>query len=173
MMTSPGAFLARHLEAYPWPLSLLVSSAAFGLFFFQTGLDLQHVGHTDLAGSMTLAALGVLVGSLGLMGIALVAWLLTRIGGGQRSLAWAVKAFALGYSPTLVYCLCGLACNLFLGWNTALAFGVTGFLWAFGPMLASLRELTANKTRWSVTIATSCGLVLLLLWDFLCRQGGI
>lgn len=166
MMTSPGAFLTQHVDAYPWPLCLLMSAAAFGLFLCQAELDLGRVGATH----RTLATLVFETAYFGIVVVvilAAVAWGLSRIGGGHRSFRWTIKAFALGFSPALVYGLCGLVCNVGLGWNTALAFGVTGFVWTLRPMLATLRELTGSRTRWSITVATVCGWILMQFVDAL------
>ena len=63
-----------------------------------------------------------------------------------------------------MYGLLGLLANLLLGWNTALAFGITGVLWALGPMLAAVKELTAGKTWVSIVVSTVCGALVLLGW---------
>ena len=76
----------------------------------------------------------------------------------------AVRAFALAYSAALVYVVIGLLFNLFFGWNTAVAFGVTGVLWALGPMIAVLKGMVGGRSWPATLLATACGLMVLLGW---------
>ena len=50
--------------------------------------------------------------------------------------------------------MAGLVFNLFFKWNTSLAFGVTGVLWALGPIMAVFRQLSKGKIAGSVVFAT-------------------
>lgn len=70
----------------------------------------------------------------------------TPFGGKSGGLGEAVRAFALAYSAALVYVVIGLLFNLFFGWNTAVAFGVTGVLWALGPMIAVLKGMVGGRS---------------------------
>ena len=58
----------------------------------------------------------------------------------------------------------GLLFNLFFGWNTAVAFGVTGVLWALGPMIAVLKGMVGGRSWPATLLATACGLMVLLGW---------
>ncbi|MBL8242915.1 MAG: hypothetical protein JNL89_01930 [Rhodanobacteraceae bacterium] len=166
-MAAPGEILRRHAGALPAPWALGVSGTAFALFFAQTGIDLHRGQPWDAA---ALAALGVLASGgalLGVIGVALLAvaaWLLTRPFGSEAGLAWTLRAFALAFSPTLVYGVCGLAAQLLLGWPAALAFGVTGYLWALGPLHAAISELSGGRAVVDAILTTALGGLLLLAW---------
>jgi hypothetical protein len=175
MFVNPGAALKGAFTEVSPPFALGVSGAAFGLFFLQTGLDLLRAGQPTLprlalsgpVGVVGLCLLGILYGTLGVAFVAGIAWALTRPIGGTFALGWTVRAFALGYSPALVYALLGVIANVALGWNTAVAFGVTGVLWALGPMIAALREMLGGRVGVSVALATLCGGLVLYGWAFL------
>lgn len=162
--TNPRAVFQEHLSAVPAPVCLLISGLAFALFYLQTGLDVGRKSPTGMAYALALAALGLAVGTVGIGLLALVAWLFARPCGRGQSLGWAVRAFGLSYSPALIYAGLGVAANLLLHWNTSLAFGVTGVLWALGPMLVAIREMTGQRTGLSVMIATICGALMLVGW---------
>lgn len=171
MIINPGAVLKTSMERFPWPLALTVSGLAFLLFFLQTGLDLGRAGHADNHRIAVLAFTGLLYGTLGIALVGSAAWLLTRpFHQPPRAVGWVVRAFCLGYSAALVYGVLGLGANLLLGWNTAIAFGVTGVLWALGPMTGTIKELIADKPWVAVAVATLCGGVVLFGWAWL---GGI
>jgi hypothetical protein len=146
-------------------VALGVSGAAFGLFFLQTGLDLLRVGQPTLprlamtgnAGVVGLCLLGIAYGTLGVVFLAAIAWIATRPLGATIALEATVRAFAFGYCPALVA----------FGWNTALAFGVTGVLWALGPMIATLREMLGGQTWPGVILATILGGLTLFGWAYL------
>ncbi len=164
IFTSPRAVFQEHLAAVPAALCLLVSGLAFALFYLQTGLDLGRKAPNGMAYALALGVLGLAMGSVGVGLLALVAWLLARPCGGGQPLGWAVRAFGISYSPALIYAILGVAANLWLHWNTSLAFGVTGVLWALGPMLVAIREMTGQRTGLSVFIATICGALMLVGW---------
>ena len=50
-------------------------------------------------------------------------------------------------------------------WKTSVAFGVTGVLWAIGPMMITIRELTGGKNSLSVPIAAIVSAVVLISWS--------
>lgn len=171
MIINPGAVLKTSMARFPWPLAMTVSGLAFLLFFLQTGLDLGRAGHADQQRITVLALTGLLYGTLGIALLAAAAWLLTRpFHQPARDVGWVVRAFCLGYSAALIYGVLGLGANLLLGWNTAIAFGVTGVLWALGPMTGTIKELIADKPWVAVAVATLCGGVVLFGWAWL---GGI
>ena len=167
MMVSPGQVLAKGLGKISWPFALSVSGAAFALFFFQTGLDRTHVNAISTARCGMLALLGAAYGTAGIAAIGLVAWALSKFIGGDQPPGWVIRAIALSYSSGLVYGAIGLVFNLFFKWNTSLAFGVTGVLWALGPMMAVFRQISKGKIAGSVALATICGALVLLGWGAL------
>ena len=167
VLLNPGGARAGDIAFIPWTLTLLVSGAAFGLFFLQTGLDRLDAGTADRAGLGLLVALGCVFGTLGVLSLALVAWILLSLGGGKAAPKDVIRAFALAYSPTLVAVSLGLVAHLLLGWRTAVAFGVTGVLWAVGPINSTLRRMSGGKTLLSLALASVCGALLLLGWGLL------
>ena len=166
VMFNPGGLLQEQLSTVGWAKTLLIPGLAFSLFFMQTGLD-QNLDGTK---TLFLTFLGLLYGTVGVIFISLIAWVGSRIFGGKTKATSAIRSFALAYSPTLVYVGLGFFANIFFGWRTAIAFGVTGLLWALGPMITSLRQMTGGKTAASITLAIICGTLLLLGWSVL---GGI
>jgi len=167
MMVSPGQVLAQGMSKIPWPFALSVSGTAFAVFFFQTGLDRHHVGPVGWLHCCLLALLGAVYGTAGIAGVALVAWAVSRLIGGTQTPEWVIRAVALSYSSTLVYGAVGLVFNLLFRWNTSISFGVTGVLWALGPMMTVFRKLTNGKIVHSVALATLCGALVLLGWGLL------
>jgi hypothetical protein len=178
---NPGAAVAGALADTSPVFALAVSGSAFALFFLQTGLDEARGGLTaipplglgDAAGVVALTAIGALYGTIGLALVALIAWGIVRLAGDALHLASpitpgaAVRAFALGYAPALLYCLFGLVCNVGLGWRTSIAFGVTGLLWAIGPAIATLRRMLDGRVWPSVILATLVGGAMLAGWAYL------
>ena len=167
VMMSPGSIIEGMVGQTSWAAALAVSGLAFALFFFQTGLDKARVSGGGVQGAAILGAAGIFYGTLGVALVGALAWVLSRPFGGQRSLSWVIRAFSVSYSPALIYAGLGLPFNLLLGWNTAVAFGVTGLLWALGPMVSTIRSMTDGRTGVSVVLATVCGGVLLYGWSFL------
>jgi len=167
MMADPTAVLRSRLQEVALPWVFAVSGSAFALFFLQTGLDLSRAHRASGAKVLLLTAEGALCGTVGVVAIAWVAWVICGMFGGARPLPWVVRAFALGYSPALVYSALGLVANVALGWNTAIAFGVTGVLWALGPMTAAIKLMMAQRLVVAATIVTLCGGALLFTWGLL------
>lgn len=167
MMLNPGAVLKKTVSKIPWPFSLSISALAFMLFFMQTGLDLMRIGLKDIKFVLLLSFEGFLFGSVGIALLAVIAWGLTKVFKGNKSIGWAISAFGLGYCSTLIFTILGLFFSLVLHWNTSVAFGVTGVLWATGPMIASIKEMSRGSTTLSVIVATICSGLLLLGWSLL------
>jgi hypothetical protein len=165
IITNPGILLKNHLQRYSWQWALGVSGLAFMLFFMQTSLDVNRAGYADGAYIIGMTFTGLLYGTVGVALFALLAKLLVRSSGKTHTTEWAVKAFGLGYAPALVYTFCGLLANIFLGWNTAITFGIPGVLWATRPMTATLQEMTGGKKILSLVIALTFGLILFLAWS--------
>jgi hypothetical protein len=169
IMAAPAAVLRRHAASMPAPLALAISACAFALFFAQTAIDLHRGGPWDAAALVSLLLLvgsGAVIGSVGVGLLALLAFALSRPFATETKLGWTLRAFGLAYSPTLVYALCGLLVQLLLGWPTAIAFGVTGYLWALGPLHAAISELTGQRAWPSALLTTLVGTALLLAWAF-------
>lgn len=167
MMINPGSVLKKAVAGIAWPLSLSISGVAFMLFFMQTGLDLWRNGIKEFGFVVLLSGEGLLLGSAGIAFLALLAWGITKLFKGNKSLGWAISAFGLGYCSTLIFTILGLLFSLVFHWNTSIAFGVSGVLWATGPMVASIKEMSHDKTGLSVFIATICSGLLLLGWAML------
>jgi hypothetical protein len=167
VMFSPGQVIRGRMDKVSWPWAYAISGSAFFLFFLQSGLDLLRAGKADPLKAATLALAGGCWGTLGIAGMAAVAWVLCRPFGSPHSISWTLRSFALGYSPALIYTALGLVANLLLGWNTALAFGATGVLWSLGPNIAVLREMLATRLLPSALLATFFGAATLLFWGLL------
>ena len=167
MMINPGAALRNSVGRIPWPFSLSISALAFMLFFMQTGLDLLRTGQKGAGFVVLLSVEGLLFGSLGVALLAGIAWGITRVFKGDKPLGWAVSAFGLGYCSTLIFTVLGMLFSLFFHWNTSVAFGVSGLLWATGPMIASVKQMSWDNTALSVIVATLCSGLLLLGWVLL------
>jgi hypothetical protein len=169
MMFNPGAVLQQRLSGVRWRTAMLVSGAAFTLLFLQTGLDLLKAHRAGAGVAIVLTLAGLLFGTIGIAIVGFVAWALSRAFGSGHSPGWAIRAYALAYSPALVYGLCGLVANLALGWRTSVAFGVTGLLWALGPIMAVNDELAGGRKGVSVLLSIVCGGLALLGWGLLGR----
>lgn len=159
------------MSRVPWPYSMLVSGLSFTLFFLQTGLDMMRSGQIGTATMILITMLGLLYGTAGVALLAVMAWALSQAGERGYTVDWAISTFALGYSATLVYSLTGLVFSLALGWKTAVAFGVTGVLWALRPTLFTIKQMSGERTAFSIALSTLCGAILLLGWALLGRLG--
>ena len=167
MILNPAQVVKGALDQVPWVFCLAVSGLAFTLFFLQTGLDMHRVGTASSGAAVGFTFLGTALGTVGVALVAALAWACSRPLGCDRSLEWTVRAFCLAYTPTLIFAAVGLFLNLVAGWNTAIAFGVTGALWALYPILAICREMTADKLWASLAISTVCGALVLCGWALL------
>ncbi len=167
MMISPGAVVKQSLRGKQWYLGLIVSGLAFALFFAQTGLDLYKTGQKGFDFVLLSAGTGILYGVVVIPLLAVVVWVILKTLKTDKSLGWAVTSFCLSYSGALIYGLSGIAFSLVLGWKTSMAFGVTGVLWAIGPMMVSLREMSGGKTGLGLFLSSLVGSLVLLSWTFL------
>lgn len=167
IMVNPGGFLKKHLKQFHWAVALTISGFAFMLFFLQTGLDMNRVGQISSLGLMGFIFLGLLYGTGGIALLSLLATTISKSYGGDKDFTWTLKAFGLGYTPTLVYVILGIVFNLLAGWNTSIAFGVTGVLWALNPMIHSIKELTNGNLVVSLVLTTALGSITLLGWGLL------
>ncbi len=164
MMVSPAGALKGALSSR-WYLGLAVSALAFGLFFIQTGLDLYKTGQKEWHFVLLSAGTGIAYGLVVIPLIAAIMWVILKAAKTDKSLLQAVSAVCLSYSGALVYGILGLIFSLALGWKTSVAFGVTGVLWAIGPMMFTIRELTGGKNALSVPLATLVGAMVLISWS--------
>lgn len=69
MIINPIGAMKRQLEKVNWKLTLLVPAGAFGLLFFQTGLDMT--GEIGLF-AIGLSLIGLLYGGIGVLGVAYI-----------------------------------------------------------------------------------------------------
>lgn len=171
MMINPGQVVKEQMTRVPWPFSLAVSGLAFTLFFLQTGLDMFRANQISQTMVILISGIGFVYGTLGIVLIAALAWGLCQGSQSDRSLTWTISSFALGYSATFIYALSGLVFSLAFGWKTAVAFGITGVLWALRPNIFTIRALSGERTGFSVALATVCGALLLFGWALLGRLG--
>lgn len=165
MMLNPAAILKSTLADIPWFFSLAVSALAFALFFLQTGLDLYRTGQKQMVFALGSAGAGAVYGMSVIPILGAAVWALLKMAKTDKPIGWAVSSFCLSYSGALVYGLVGLLFSLLWGWKTSVAFGVTGVLWATGPLIVAVREMTGGNTALSVFFATVAGLVVLLTWS--------
>jgi hypothetical protein len=163
----PGGAVRAQLGAVSITQALAIPAAAFALFFLQTGLDRARTGTLDGAGVGILVLAGLAFGTIGLAAIAVLGWGAIRALGGTAGFDTALRAFALSYCPTLISVLLGLAFSLALGWNTAIAFGVSGVLWALGPMSGAIREMLGGRLWPAIAVSSLCGLAVLYAWAML------
>jgi hypothetical protein len=166
----PGSLIRNRFVDTHFALALSVSGVAFMLFFLQTGLDRARDGQIATTGVAMLALVGFIYGTVGISMTAVVGWAGARLMGSTSGLGEAVRAFALAYSAALIYTAIGLLFNLIGGWNTAVAFGVTGVLWAVGPMISVLKGMVGGRGWPATLLATGCGLLVLVGWV---RVGGL
>lgn len=164
MMINPAAAL-RGAFANKWYLSVGVSALAFGLFFIQTGLDLYKTGQKEMGFVLLSAGAGIAYGLVMIPLIGAVIWVILKAAKTDKSLMQAISAFCLSYSGALIYGVLGIVFSLVLGWKTSVAFGITGVLWAIGPMIVTIRQLTGGKNVLSVPLATAVGAVVLISWS--------
>lgn len=167
MMINPGGTLKNSLLTTRWYFSVAVSAVAFGLFFGQTGFDLYKTGQKGLEFVLLTSAIGLAYGLLAIPLIGFFIWTVLKLFKGERKIKDTVSAFCLSYSGALIYGLIGLVFSLALGWKTSVAFGVTGVLWAIGPMIITIRDLTGGRNALSVPIATTVGIAVLISWSVL------
>lgn len=166
MMINPAGTLKNALSTR-WYFSAAVSALAFGLFFGQTGLDLYKTGQKGWDFVMVSGVAGIGYGLVAIPLLAVVIWVILKAAKTDKSLLQAVSSFCLSYSGALIYGIAGIIFSLALGWKTSVAFGVTGVLWAIGPMMITIRELTGGKNALSIPIATAVGVFVLLSWSIL------
>lgn len=165
MMINPAGALKGAL-ASRWYLGLAVSALAFGLFFSQTGLDLYKTGQKEMGFVFISTGVGIAYGLIMIPLLGSLLWVILKAAKMDKTLLQTISAFCLSYSGALIYGVLGIFFSLGLGWKTSVAFGVTGVLWAIGPMMFAIRELTGGKNILSVPLATAVSAVVLISWSF-------
>lgn len=165
MMINPSGTIKGALLSTKWYLSVGVSALAFALFFGQTGLDLYKTGQKGWDFLLMSGIIGLLYGLIIIPLLGLFIWTLLKLSKGEGTVKETVSVFCLSYSGALIYGLIGMIFSLILGWKTSIAFGVTGVLWAIGPMIITIRNLSGGKNALSIPIATAVGVVVLLSWS--------
>lgn len=167
MIMNPGEAVKDRMSQLAWPYALLVSGTAFTFFFMQTGIDLYRTGNVGLSSVIIISMLGLIYGTLGIAMLASLSWLLSQAGQRNIPLEWAISSFSLGYSATLIYAVIGLLFSMIFGWRTSIAFGVTGVLWALRPNMATIKQMSGDKTGFSIALTTMCGIIILFAWALL------
>lgn len=164
MMLNPASAIKGALDS-SWYISVGVSALAFALFFFQTGLDLYKTGQKDFVFVALFTGGGLAYGALVIPVLGLSIWGIIKISKTDLNLTQVISVFCLCYSGALIYGVFGLVFSLLLGWKTSLAFGITGVLWATGPMIHTIRRITGGKLALSVFLSTIVGLAILASWS--------
>ena len=171
MIINPGEVVKSQMIKIPWPYSLTISGLSFMLFFLQTGLDLLRSGQATTGTVVLMTMLGLLYGTAGIALLGVMVWALSQAEQRGLNMEWAISTFAMGYSATFVYALSGLIFSLAFGWKTAVAFGVTGLLWALRPTLYTIKQMSGERVAFSIAMTTLCGAILLIGWALLGRFG--
>lgn len=166
MMMNPSKALKDAVLGSKWYLGVFVSTAAFCLFFLQTGLDLWKTGQKGLDFVFFSAGVGAAYGLVAIPAVSVVAWVLLKAFKSDKGFKWTIASFCLSYSGALIYGTLGMIFSLFFQWRTAVAFGVTGVLWAIGPMIITVRAMTGGKIAVSVPVATIFSALVLLSWAY-------
>ncbi len=167
MMINPKKAMKSKIDQIPWFLSILVSGLAFGLFFLQTGLDLFKTGLRSSNIIFISMGAGLAYGLIVIPLMGALLWLVLKMFDGEKSLSWTITSFSLSYSGAMIYGIFGLVFSLVFGWKTAIAFGVGGVLWATGPIITTIREITKGKNGLGIILATVIGALVLLSWTLL------
>jgi hypothetical protein len=163
-LLNPAGLISESLNGLGAVPALGISGLAFSTISLQAALDLSRTAAWATDALLLLVVRGALLGTLGVALLALLAWLLSRPFGVSQGLGWTVRAFGGAYGSALIYGLFGLGLNLALGWNTSVSCGVTGLLWALGPVFLTLRELSGGRPGLAAGLATICGALMLFGW---------
>jgi len=169
MMMSPASSIKYSLSGLKWYFSIVVSSIAFSLFFIQTGLDLYKTGQKGIEFVFISGISGMLYGMLIIPLFGVLAWLILKLSKTDKDIKWSISAICLSYSGALIFGIIGLGFSLFLNWKTSVAFGMTGVLWAIGPMVITIREMTNGAIKTSILLSTIINIIVLLTWSIFGR----
>jgi hypothetical protein len=169
MMINPKKAMKSKIDQMPWFFGVIVSGLAFGLFFLQTGLDLYRTGLRGSSIILLSVGAGLAYGLIVIPLIGALLWLILKMFKGDKTLSWTITSFSLSYSGAMIYGLIGLVFSLVFGWKTAVAFGVGGVLWATGPIITTIREITKGRSSLGIVLATIVGALVLLSWLLLSK----
>lgn len=147
--------------------AVVVSGIAFMLFFLQTALDLFKTGQKDMSYTYKLSGIGFAYGVILIPVLGVLVWLILKIVKSEQTLKQTVATICLSYSGAMIYGLMGIMFSLFFQWKTSIAFGITGVLWATGPIIVTLKGMTKGKTALSVILASIVSSLVLICWSLL------
>jgi len=164
---NPAALSEEEINKISFAAVIGVSGLTYSLFFLQTGLDQKKAGTKTLVEAFILALKGLGIGTIGLVGLSCLVFLIMKIFNRKVSLKVIIKSFALSYITPLISLFFGLLLNIFLGVNTALAFGVSGVLWSLNPIFRVIRKYTNDNVNLALSISTVAGLLILFTWHAL------
>lgn len=166
MMMRPKEMVNEKIDHIPWIFSLLVSGTAFGLFFLLTGLDLLKTGQKSLV-FVLLSVLGGLVYGLVVIPLfGVFGWLVMKGFKTDKTITWAIRSICMSYGSGLIYGIVGLVFSLFFSWKVSIAFGLTGVLWAIGPMFYTFRKMSRENLAISLILSTVIGGAVIYSWSF-------
>jgi len=166
MMIRPMEMVNGKIDKIPWMFSLLVSGGAFGLFFLLTGLDLFKTGQKGFVFVLLSVISGFAYGLLIIPIFGSVGWLIMKLFKTDKSLTWTIKSLCMSYGSGLIYGLVGLVFSLFFNWKVSIAFGMTGALWAIGPMFYTFRKMSRDRISISLILSTIIGAAVIYSWSF-------
>lgn len=164
---NPAALSEEEIDKISLTSVIGVSGLTYSLFFLQTGLDQKKAGTKTLVEAFILAIKGLGIGTIGLIGLSCLIFIIMKIFSCKVSLNVLIKSFALSYTTPLISIFLGLLLNIFLDINTALAFGVSGVLWSLNPLFRIIRNYTNDNLNLSLIISTVTGLLILFTWHAL------
>ena len=167
MMISPSNTLSNALNGTKWYITAIISSMAFGLFFIQTGIDLYKTGQKGIGFVLLSGISGFLYGLIIIPLLAVLVYGILKLAKTDKTIIQVISSFCLSYSGALIYGILGLLFSMFLGWKTSVAFGVTGVLWAIGPMIVSVREMLGGNITLCILLSTVVSTLVLTSWSIL------
>lgn len=166
MMMRPMDMVNDKIDSVPWVFSLLVSATAFGLFFLLTGLDLFKTGQKGIVFVMTSVGGGIIYGLVVIPLFGAIGWLVMKVFKTDKTLTWTIRAICMSYGSALIYGIVGLIFSLFFNWKVSIAFGLTGVLWAIGPMFYTFRKMSREHFAVSLILSTIIGGAVIYSWSF-------
>lgn len=166
MMMSPMKAIKDNVDQIPMKFALLVGGLAFMEFFLITGLDLYKTGQKGFIFVIFSSLTGFIYGITIIPFFGILIWLVTKLFKTEDTMTFAIKSICLSYSGALIYGLIGLIFSLFFSWKVSIAFGLTGVLWAIGPMFYTIRRMSQGKLALSIILSTVIGSLVIYSWSF-------
>ena len=157
---NPGELINSEIRDKLPLLGLMVSGISFMIFFILTGLDSNN-------GFLLPAFKGLLFGTAGIAFLAFIIWFLVKGFNPNVTLSYVIGSFSLCYTSTMIFTFVGLFLKMGMGWNTSVSLGMSGVLFAFGPMISVISSLTGGKRAWDILIITLAGVYVFFFWAFL------